>query len=74
MRKLILDGPKYLFPLIEEIESRFLNKKRYKFGYEKSESLFVLENSNIPNNVFPVFWWPFNLEGERKRITIFKRL
>lgn len=27
------------------------------FGYGGSESLFWIEGFNIPNNVFPVFWW-----------------
>ena len=28
-----------------------------KFGYKRSESLYNYENDNIPNNVFPIFWW-----------------
>jgi hypothetical protein len=28
-----------------------------KFGFKKSETLYYLEPYNVPNNVFPVFWW-----------------
>ena len=45
----------------------------YSFGYGKSESLFAIEGLNIPNNVFPIFWWPL-LKGEIKRKTIFERI
>lgn len=29
----------------------------HSFGYKESESLYYKENGNIPNNVFPLFWW-----------------
>ncbi|WP_321289382.1 hypothetical protein [uncultured Sunxiuqinia sp.] len=62
---------------MEELEKKL--KKNYhgkqipNFGYKKSESLFALESNNIPNNVFPIFWWPF-LKGGIPRKTIFKRV
>ena len=42
-------------------------------GYGKSESLFAIEGINVPNNVFPAFWWPL-LRGETERKTIFQRI
>lgn len=30
---------------------------RYHFGYKGSEALFCSRGYNIPNNVFPIFWW-----------------
>lgn len=61
--------------LMLQIESR-LNKKNGKhffpFGYEQSEALFSIEEINIPDNVFPVFWWPYGYDGLRN--TMFKGL
>ena len=49
---------------------RLLN---FNFGYGKAESLFAIEEVNVPNNVFPIFWWPL-LSEERKRKTILIRI
>lgn len=61
--------------IMKDLESR-LNQKRGKkyfpLGFGQSESLFAIEGINIPNNVFPVFWWPNGIDGLRK--TIFKGL
>ena len=48
-------------------------KKKYTFGYKQSESLFSLESVNVPNNVFPIFWWKYG-KGNELRPTIFRRL
>ena len=45
----------------------------YNFGYGKAESLFAIEGVNVPNNVFPIFWWPLLIE-ERERNTILRRI
>lgn len=41
-------------------------------GYGKAESLIGIEDLNIPNNVFPVFWWGQYSNGD-KRSTLFTR-
>lgn len=43
------------------------------FGYGKSETLFAIEGINVPNNVFPIFWWPV-YKDNKKRKTILKRV
>jgi hypoxanthine phosphoribosyltransferase len=50
-----------------------LNLTKHSFGYKSSESLFTLESFNIPNNVFPIFWWP-QLKNNTYYKTLFKRL
>lgn len=42
-------------------------------GYGSSESLFSIHNSNCPNNVFPIFWWPVDSK-KRRRNTLLRRL
>lgn len=62
-----------------EIESRLadkINKVRlsaHSFGFRQSESLYYKELGNIPNNVFPVFWWKQYSDG-RKRNPLFTRV
>jgi hypothetical protein len=60
----------YLESLLEE---NFMGLKLPSFGFEKSEALFNIESFNIPNNVFPIFWWPV-LKGSKRRNTLFKRI
>lgn len=50
-----------------------LRLSNFNFGYGKAESLFAIEGLNVPNNVFPIFWWPLLIE-ERERNTILKRI
>lgn len=38
--------------------------KDYSLGYDKSECLYIGQNDNCPNNVFPAFWWPTLISGE----------
>lgn len=52
---------------------RRLKVSDHSLGYKKSEALYCLENSNCPNNVFPIFWWPKLLTDE-KRETVLKRI
>ena len=63
--------------IMEDLESSLKPKirKRYlpHFGYKKSESLFNFEDDNIPNNVFPIFWWNRYVDN-KKRQTMFKRV
>lgn len=50
------------------------NFSEYSFGYGKAEALYSLDKriGNIPNNVFPIFWWPKLLNNEDRR-TLFTR-
>lgn len=43
-----------------------------KFGFERSESLYNYENDNIPNNVFPIFWWQ-KYKDNKFRVPMFKK-
>ena len=64
---------------MKNLESRLhpiyknLHLSSFNFGYGKAESLFSIEGLNVPNNVFPIFWWPLLME-ERERNTILKRI
>ncbi len=44
-----------------------------KFGYKRSESLYNYENDNIPNNVFPIFWWK-KYRDNSFRVPMFRKI
>lgn len=44
-----------------------LQLKKHTFGYKKTESIYCFENGNVPNNVFPIFWWSLLKDGRRRR-------
>jgi len=41
-------------------------------GYGKAESLYYRERGNVPNNVFPIFWWP-KYNNDKNRNTLLAR-
>jgi hypothetical protein len=45
----------------------------HSFGFRHTESLYYKFNGNIPNNVFPLFWWK-EYSGNRHRNTLFTRV
>jgi hypothetical protein len=57
--------------LCDKIQNGRLRK--FRFGFKRSEALYYLEHGNIPNNVFPIFWWQY-LKEKRRRTPLFPRL
>jgi hypothetical protein len=45
--------------------------EKFNFGFNRSEALYNLEAYNIPNNVFPIFWWPV-IKKDKKRNPMFR--
>lgn len=45
--------------------------KEYSFGYGNAQSLVAFGDYNIPNSVFPIFWWP---NDDHSRDTLFIRI
>jgi hypothetical protein len=62
-----------------ELESKLADRigrtklSDHSFGYRHSESLYYKFNGNIPNNVFPLFWWK-EYFGNKYRNTLFTRV
>lgn len=53
-----------------------INKKKlsdHSLGFRQSESLYYKFLGNIPNNVFPIFWWK-EYAGNKTRKTLFTRV
>lgn len=45
----------------------------HTMGYGMAEALFCRRYQNIPNNVFPIFWWKKDI-NENKRNTLYTRV
>jgi hypoxanthine-guanine phosphoribosyltransferase len=54
-------------------ESGPLKLKDHLFGYGQAEALYCRQYGNVPNSVFPLFWWKRNLDGS-KRKPVFTRV
>jgi hypothetical protein len=54
--------------LMRRCNGRFLTQ--FSLGFGKAEAAFWIQPMNVPNNVFPVFWWR-QTRGKRHRNTIF---
>lgn len=50
-------------------ESGETKLKENSWGYGHAEALYCRQFGNIPNSVFPIFWWNKNIDGaERKSV------
>ena len=54
-------------------ESGTAKLEENRFGYGKAETLYCRQFGNIPNSVFPIFWWNKNKDGS-KRPSVFTRV
>ena len=45
----------------------------HKFGYGRAESLYCRQFGNIPNSVFPIFWWNKQQDGSNRK-SVFTRV
>lgn len=43
------------------------------FGYGQCEALYARDDGNSPNNVFPIFWWPYRSDSHVRRKTLLIR-
>lgn len=65
MKKLMLNLESLLLPKYKE-------KEMPSFGKGAAEALYAREEGNTPNNVFPIFWWPY-YKGNKQRQTLLTR-
>jgi len=54
------------------LSSSFNDRELPSLGYGMVEALYAREYGNTPNNVFPIFWWPF-YKDQSKRLTLLTR-
>lgn len=54
-------------------ESGTAELKENTFGYGYAEALYCRQFGNIPNSVFPIFWWNKKIDGSDRK-TVFRRV
>jgi hypothetical protein len=71
----LYDAIKSMETLESKLKSKYNNKnlRDFVFGYGRSESLYSINTNSVPNNVFPIFWWPVLSDGLHRK-TLFNRL
>lgn len=52
--------------LLDVYENRYLPS----LGYGGTECLYVRDDGNTPNSVFPIFWWPFLKTGDERKTVL----
>lgn len=57
--------------LAESINS--IQLREHSFGYHQAEAVFCRRMHNIPNSVFPLFWWKLYKDGSIRK-TLFERI
>lgn len=56
---------------LENLLSKTFNDRNLpSLGYGESESLYSRDNGNTPNNVFPIFWWPYYQNNNKRQVLL----
>lgn len=65
----------HMYALESKLAVKIHKKKLadHSLGFRQAESLYYKYLGNIPNNVFPIFWWK-EYAGNRTRKTLFTRV
>jgi hypothetical protein len=63
---------KRMFRLESRLAQVVDENRLQNFGWGHSEALYGMEHGNVPNNVFPIFWWPETRDGKRRQ-TLLRR-
>ena len=45
----------------------------YTMGWGQAESLYYREGHNVPNNVYPIFWWKMYRDGSPRKTLFYRR-
>lgn len=71
----VVQQKKYLMLELEQLLSNeYGTESLPSLGFGQAESLYSRENGNTPNNVFPIFWWPFLRNGKERRVVLVRAM
>ncbi len=54
--------------------SREGEREMPSLGYNGAQATYCRENANTPNSVFPVFWWPFKVDGSERSVVLVRAM
>ncbi len=56
------------------LKKKHLGRELPSMGWGQTESLYCREHGNSPNSVFPIFWWPIYLNGDRRPTLLYRAM
>ena len=66
-----VEQKKHLMLQLEQLlTEEYGTQKLPSLGYGQTESLYSRQNGNVPNSVFPIFWWPFLRSGKDRKVLL----
>lgn len=63
---------KYMFRLESLLKAHLNNVPLPSFGYGQAEALYGRSMCNVPNSVFPLFWWPCFEDGGQRKVLLYR--
>jgi hypothetical protein len=65
---------KLMLSLEANLSEDFRGRKMPSLGYGGTEMLYVRDGANTPNNVFPIFWWPFLIDKSQREVVLHRAM
>ena len=56
------------------LSSNYQGKDMPSLGYGQTQALYYRQDINVPNNVFPIFWWKKSANANDRNVLIFRNM
>ncbi len=63
-----------MFAIEMKLKEKIGDEDLPMLGYGRAEALYYHKNKNVPNSVFPMYWWPMARDGNRRNTIMLRYL